>query len=78
MNAQVDVNLWIIKNKHPTCSSNTKQHSIPSKTHHPWSWFLPEHEPGFGHRHQTSWDSQLVPEPVQSNKVWEGMLQRQI
>ncbi|KAM1131281.1 hypothetical protein ACFX19_046532 [Malus domestica] len=37
---------YIFKNMHPPCNSNRGQHSSPSRSHHPLTWFLPE--PRFG------------------------------
>ncbi|CAL9001634.1 unnamed protein product [Prunus brigantina] len=73
----------MFKNKHPRDNNNTRQHSILSRSHHPWTWFLRVHDEQKQDLEHLLWDNQQVaeparkkvPVPVLSNKVGdEGML----
>ncbi|KAL6277166.1 hypothetical protein ACE6H2_020767 [Prunus campanulata] len=76
--------MMMFKNKHPRDNNNTRQHSIPSRSHHPWTWFLQVHDEQKQDLEHLLWDNQQVAEPARNNvrapssKVGddEGMLLR--
>ncbi|XP_034219023.1 zinc finger MYM-type protein 1-like [Prunus dulcis] len=49
---------------HPRDNNNTRQHSILSRSHHPWTWFLQVHDGQKQDLEHILWDNQQVAEPA--------------